>query len=51
MHRAWTIGLTMSLGVLQAQLALAVVAGTAQEYVERGYGYLTQARVETDSPT
>jgi hypothetical protein len=39
----------MSLGVVQAHLALAVVSGAAHEYVERGYAYLAQARVETES--
>ena len=49
MRRVWIIGLAVSLGVIQAHLALAVVSGAAHEDVERGYAYLAQARVETES--
>jgi hypothetical protein len=41
----------MSLGILQAHLVLAVVAGSALEHVERGYVHLAQARVEANSAT
>lgn len=49
MRRAWTIGLAVSLGVVSVHLALAVVSGPAQEYVERGYAHLAQARLEAES--
>jgi hypothetical protein len=39
----------MSLGVLQVQLALAVVSEPAQEYAEHGYMLLMQARLEAES--
>lgn len=48
-RRVWTIGLAMSLGVIYVRLALAVVSGPAQEYVERGYAHLAQARLEAES--
>ena len=47
----WSIGLAVSLGVLQVQLALAVVSGPAHEHVERGYALLAQARLEAESVT
>ena len=50
-HRMGIIGLAMSLGVIHVHLALAVVAGAASEYVERGYAHLAQARVEAESAT
>jgi hypothetical protein len=45
----WIIGLAVSLGVLQIHLALAVVSEPAQDYAERGYMLLMQARIETES--
>jgi hypothetical protein len=48
-RQEWSIGLAVSLGVLQVQLALAIVSGPAQEHVERGYALLTQAHLETES--
>jgi hypothetical protein len=50
-RRAWIIGLAVSLGVLQVQLALAVVSRPPQEHVERGYALLAQARLEVESTT
>ena len=49
MRQMWIIGLAVSLGVLQVSLALAVVSEPAQEYAERGYALLAQARLETES--
>lgn len=49
MRRVWTIGLAVSMGVVYGHLALAVVSGPAQEYVERGYAHLAQARLEAES--
>ena len=51
MHQGWIIGLAVSLGVLQVQLALAVVSAPAQEHAERGHRLLTQARLEIESAT
>jgi len=48
-RQGWIIGLAVSVGVLQAQLALAVVSEPAQEYAERGYVLLLQAHLETES--
>jgi hypothetical protein len=45
----WSIGLAVSVGILQVQLALAVVSGPAHEHVERGYALLAQARLEVES--
>jgi hypothetical protein len=47
----WSMGLAVSLSVLQISLALAVVSGPAQEHAERGYAFLVQARLETESAT
>ena len=49
MRQGWIIGLAVSLGILQIPLALAVVSEPAQEYAERGYVLLMQARLETES--
>ena len=49
MRPGWIIGLAVTLGVLQAPLALAVVSGPAQEHVEHGYVLLGQARLEAES--
>jgi hypothetical protein len=48
-RQMWISGLAVSIGVLQVQLALAVVSGPAQEHVERGYALLVQARLEAES--
>jgi len=50
-RQGWSIGLAVSLGVLQVHLAFAVVSEPAQEYVERGYALLAQARLEAESAT
>src|SRR5215510_1639987 len=50
-RQGWIIGLAVSLGVLQVQLALAVVSRPAQEHVEHGYTLLAQARLEAESTT
>jgi hypothetical protein len=47
----WSIGLAVSLGVLQVQFVLAVVSRPAHEHVERGYALLAQARLEAESVT
>ena len=47
----WIIGLAVSIGILQIQLALAIVSGPPQEHVERGYTLLAQARLEAESAT
>lgn len=47
----WSIGLAVSIGALQVQLALAVGSGPAQEHVDRGYALLVQARLEAESVT
>jgi hypothetical protein len=39
----------MSVGILQVQLALAVVSGPPQEHIEHGYALLAQARLEAES--
>ena len=51
MRRVWSMGLAVSLSVLQISLALAVVSGPAQEHAERGYALLVQARLEAESST
>ena len=51
MCRVWIIGLTVSLGVVQVPLALAVVSRSAPEHVERGYALVAQARLEAESAT
>ena len=51
MRQGWIIGLAVSLGILQVQLAFAVVSRPAQEHVERGYMLLAQARLEAESTT
>ena len=51
MHRVWISGLAVSLGILQAHLVLAVVSEPAPEHAERGYVFLTQARLEAGSAT
>ena len=50
-HRAWIIGLAVSLGILQVHLAFAVVSEPAPEQVERGYVLLAQAHLEAESAT
>jgi hypothetical protein len=50
-RQGWIIGLAVSLSVLQVPLALAVVSEPAQEYAERGYVLLMQARLEAESAT
>jgi len=50
-RRVWSIGLAVSLVVIQVHCALAVVSEPAQEYAERGYGLLMQARLEAESAT
>jgi hypothetical protein len=47
----WSIGLAVSIGVLQMQFVLAVVSRPAHEHVERGYALLAQARLEAESVT
>lgn len=49
MHYMWSIGLAVSVGVLQVQLVLAVVSGPAHEHLEHGYALLAQARLEAES--
>lgn len=49
MHRAWIIGLAAILGTLQGHLAFAMVAEPAQAQVERGYAFLAQAHLESES--
>src|SRR5713101_468147 len=50
-RRVWSMGLAVSLSVLQISLALAVVSRPAQEYADRGYALLVQARLEAESST
>ena len=50
-HRAWIIGLTAILGMLQGHLACAVVTTPAPEQVEQGYALLAQAHLEAESAT
>ena len=49
MRGVWIIGLAVSLGVLQAHFAMAVVSEPAQQHVEHGYALLTQAHLEAES--
>ena len=51
MHRAWIIGLVVSLGMLQGHLAFAVVATPAPDQVEQGYALLAQAHLAAESAT
>ena len=51
MRLVWSMGLAVSLSVLQISLALAVVSRPAQEYADRGYALLVQARLEAESST
>jgi len=48
-RRVWSMGLAVSVVVLQVHVTLAVVSEPAQEYAERGYVLLMQARLETES--
>jgi len=50
-RRVWSIGLAVSLVVIQVHFALAVVSEPAQEYAERGYALLAQARLEAEHAT
>jgi hypothetical protein len=48
-QHVWIIGLALSLGVLQASHAFAVLTEPASASVERGYSHVEHARIEADS--
>jgi hypothetical protein len=48
-RRMWSSGIAVGLGMVLVHLALAGVSGAAHEDVERGYTYVAQARLQTES--